>query len=82
MPKFIIPSSSFRFLENLSKNNNRDWFEANKATYLKQHELMIDFAEDLLAKMNTLDNSDGNIFLKKIKTKLERIINLSLTIDL
>ena len=51
----IIQKSSFDFLNDLKKNNNRDWFEANKPTYLKQHELIIDFAEDLLAKMNSHD---------------------------
>lgn len=50
-----IPKSSFDFLNNLKENNNRDWFEINKAEYVKQQELMIDFADALLLKLNSHD---------------------------
>jgi uncharacterized protein (TIGR02453 family) len=50
-----IQKSSFDFLNDLKENNNRDWFEANKAIYLKEHEIMIGFADELLAKMNSHD---------------------------
>jgi uncharacterized protein (TIGR02453 family) len=55
MPKFIIPSSSFRFLENLSKNNNRDWFGDNKEKYLVELKNIETFAESLLREMNKHD---------------------------
>ena len=43
------------FLSNLSPNNNRDWFQANKSAYEAAHEEMIAFADRLLSEMNTHD---------------------------
>ncbi|MCE3280924.1 MAG: hypothetical protein K0S44_3115 [Bacteroidetes bacterium] len=53
--KAQIPSSSFEFLKLVKKNNNRDWFNANKDRYMKEHEAIIAFADDLLAEMNKHD---------------------------
>lgn len=47
---------NFNFLEKLRKNNNRDWFNANKEEYLSQHQDMIAFADDLLIEINKHDN--------------------------
>lgn len=51
-----IPKSVFDFLKKLKKNNNRDWFNANKEEYLKQHEFMIEFADSLLSEMQKHDH--------------------------
>lgn len=51
-----IPKSVFDFLKKLKKNNNRDWFNANKEVYLKQHEFMIEFADSLLSEMQKHDH--------------------------
>jgi uncharacterized protein (TIGR02453 family) len=51
-----ISKSNFDFLNLLSKNNNRDWFNANKDEYVKQHENTIAFADSLLLELNTHDN--------------------------
>ncbi|NRA12494.1 MAG: DUF2461 domain-containing protein [Crocinitomicaceae bacterium] len=51
-----ISKDNIQFLIKLSKNNDRDWFQENKAEYVKQHEGMISFADDLLEKMNAHDN--------------------------
>lgn len=50
-----IKASAFQFLEDLAKNNNRDWFTENKKRYQKEHEEIIGFADALLAKMNEHD---------------------------
>lgn len=50
-----IKASNFKFLEDLAKNNNRDWFTENKKRYQKEHEEIIEFADALLAKMNEHD---------------------------
>lgn len=52
----MIDKSIFDFLKKLKKNNDRDWFNANKDFYLQQHEKMIAFADALLAEMNKHDN--------------------------
>jgi uncharacterized protein (TIGR02453 family) len=51
-----ITKSNFKFITDLSKNNNRDWFNENKAVYQEQHENIIQFADELLALMNEHDN--------------------------
>ncbi len=54
--KTSISNETFVFLNKLKKNNDRDWFNANKKEYLKIHEDVIEFADDVLAKMNKIDN--------------------------
>ncbi|GAB1446635.1 DUF2461 domain-containing protein [Flammeovirgaceae bacterium] len=46
-----IHKSTFDFLKQLSKNNNREWFNANKDKYLTAKENVEMFVEGLLAKM-------------------------------
>lgn len=43
------------FLEKLSKNNDREWFNAHKSLYLEAHSNLIKFADELLAKLNSHD---------------------------
>ena len=51
-----ISSANFDYLNKIALNNNRDWFAENKEEYLKQHQNMIDFADDLLLRVNKHDN--------------------------
>ncbi len=51
-----ISKENFKFLSDLKKNNNRDWFNKNKDVYLKQHENIIAFADSLLVELNKHDN--------------------------
>lgn len=55
MPTQILDKSLFDFLKKLKKNNDRDWFNAHKEEYLKQHEKMVTFADALLGVMNKHD---------------------------
>ena len=57
MPMAIpaIEKGSIDFLKKLSKNNNRDWFNAHKHVYATAHENMIQFADALLNEMNKHD---------------------------
>lgn len=61
----------FEFLDNLKKNNNRDWFQANKSEYTKAHDKMIAFADNLLLNMNKHDNIENETG----KKSLHRIYN-------
>lgn len=51
----MIQQSTLRFLEVLKANNNRDWFQANKALYEQAHGNVIAFADALLDKMRIHD---------------------------
>ena len=55
MTKIKIQPSSLEFLKLVKKNNNRDWFNANKERYLKEHEQIVLFADALLMEMNKHD---------------------------
>jgi uncharacterized protein (TIGR02453 family) len=56
MAEITIKKESFDFLKSLSKNNNREWFNAHKDRYLDAHQNIISFADALLDKMNQHDN--------------------------
>lgn len=50
-----IPKSNFRFLSDLEANNNRDWFNENKKWYQEEHQHVVNFADELLAKLGAID---------------------------
>ena len=53
--KSTIPAYSFEFLKAIKKNNNRDWFNTQKETYLIELAHLEQFANALLSKMNKHD---------------------------
>ncbi len=60
MRQTYIPPSSFKFLKQLAKNNDREWFKARKALYLKEQAHLLNFTEALLEEMAKIDNIEGN----------------------
>ena len=50
-----ISKSNLDFLRKLSKNNTREWFNANKDWYQREHQNMIEFADALINNMNQND---------------------------
>jgi len=65
----VIEKSSLKFLKDLSKNNNREWFADNKSRYTAMHENLQDFAAGLMSEMQKYDN----IIEKSPKKTLFRI---------
>src|SRR6478609_1252184 len=51
----IILKSTFQFLKQLSLNNDREWFAANRDRYLAAQKNAEDFVDQLIVKMNTHD---------------------------
>jgi uncharacterized protein (TIGR02453 family) len=51
-----ISTEVFEFLEDLKKNNSRDWFQSHKERYTTCHAHMIAFADHVLEKMREIDN--------------------------
>ncbi len=56
MAAHSIDPSSFQFLQQLAKNNNRDWFQKNKPDYETALDNVRDVAEDLLQEMRKHDH--------------------------
>ena len=52
----VIQKSTLQFLNDIKKNNNRDWFNEQKDKYLEAHQNMIAFADTLLIEMRKHDN--------------------------
>ncbi|HCN12302.1 MAG TPA: TIGR02453 family protein, partial [Chryseobacterium sp.] len=46
-----IENSTLKFLKDLAKNNNRDWFTENKEKYVAANENAVNFVEDLIEKV-------------------------------
>lgn len=51
----VLLPSSFQFLRQLKKNNNREWFNAHKNAYLQELSRLEAVADALLAALNTHD---------------------------
>lgn len=50
-----IPKSSFSFLNNLKKNNNRDWMTENKKEYQSNEKLLKQFYKSIELQLNNTD---------------------------
>ena len=64
-----LSKANFKYLDNLKKNNNRNWFEKNKDSYLKFHEETIAFAEALhneVIKFDKIETPTGKKSLMRI----------------
>ncbi len=59
MSNSLLLKSTFDFLNALTKNNNRDWFQKNKDQYLVAHQHMIAFTDALLSRMRKHDNIEN-----------------------
>lgn len=51
----VIEKYTFRFLKDLARNNNREWFTENKTYYLNAQSNVIQFLDQLIVKMNHHD---------------------------
>ncbi len=69
MTKIKIQPSTFEFLKQLKKNNNRDWFNAKKERYLEELKHIEQFADALLAdlhKTDVIETASGKKSLHRI----------------
>lgn len=65
------------FLKNLSKNNDREWFEKNKPKYLTAKENFDAFVAVLLEKMVPVDGSLAGLNPKKLTFRIYRDVRFS-----
>jgi uncharacterized protein (TIGR02453 family) len=70
-----IDQETLNFLKNLADNNNREWFLANKATYEKARENVVEFAGDLIKQLHVADPEvDAGLDPKKCVMRIYRDI--------
>lgn len=66
-----------KFLKAVGKNNNRDWFEKNKPTYLKAKDGFDDFLEALHKDLLKFDDSLANMNPRKAAFRIYRDVRFS-----
>lgn len=67
-----INPETLKFLQNLTINNNRDWFNENKAAYTEAQENVIAFLDSLIKEMSGFDEELGKIDGKKSLFRIYR----------
>lgn len=65
------------FIKELKENNNRDWFNAHKSTYLESLEIFRDFANDLISGISTFDPTVGNLEARDTIFRIYRDVRFS-----
>jgi uncharacterized protein (TIGR02453 family) len=66
-----------KFLKDLKKNNDRVWFEKNKAKYLDAKQGFEEFIADLLKELSKFDDSVGKLDPKKLPFRIYRDVRFS-----
>ena len=75
----MINPQTIEFLKQLVLNNNREWFQANKAAYDATRENLIAFTTELLKQLHTIDPAiDEALDPKKSVMRIYRDIRFSL----
>lgn len=59
-----IEKTTLVFLNDLAKNNNREWFSENKSRYLLAQCNVIQFLDQLIIKMNQSNPKSQSKFLE------------------
>ena len=70
-------SQIFKFLQSLSKNNDRTWFEKNKGTYLQAKENFDAFVSAFLNELIKFNPDMGGLNPKKLAFRIYRDVRFS-----
>ena len=68
---------SLSFIHDLKKNNNRDWFQANRARYDEAREEFLEFVGNLIHEIQVFDPSVGSLAPKNAVFRINRDIRFS-----
>lgn len=72
-----IDSKTIGFLIDLAKNNNRDWFNANRDIYEQSKSNFLSFTEGLIVAISDFDNSIGTLEAKDCHFRIYRDVRFS-----
>lgn len=67
-----MKSSTFNFLKNLSKNNNREWFNDNKGLYTEAQQDVVVLITDLIEEMSVFDEEIAKLDAKNSLFRIYR----------
>ena len=73
----MFKTSTFKFLKDLKKNNNKPWFEKNKSGYLDAKEDAEHFVEQLIEGLGKIDADIAPLHAKDCTYRIYRDIRFS-----
>jgi len=73
----MLKKETFSFLETLQKNNNREWFQANKALYDRSHRDVEELVQQLIHAVAQFDTENGLPDPKKCIFRIYRDVRFS-----
>lgn len=73
----MIAESTFEFLRKLSRNNNREWFQANKTEYEAVRQNFVDFADKFLDELKATDPALYDTQIKDCIFRIYRDVRFS-----
>ena len=73
----MLHNNTLKFLKDLSKNNNRDWFEANREVYENAKNDYADFLAKLIAELEKSDKRLSGIVPKDCVFRIYRDVRFS-----
>jgi len=76
-PRKMIDKNTFKFLKDLRKNNNREWFNEHKPRYLEAKEDFEKFIDKLIAEVAKFDPSIAHHTAKECAFRIYRDVRFS-----
>jgi len=73
----MLSKETFDFLKKLDKNNNRDWFLANKKDFEKAKADLTDFTAFLIGKVSRFDPQISNVLPQECVFRIYRDVRFS-----
>lgn len=73
----MIQQSTFKFLKDLKKNNNREWFEKNRPRYEQAKNNFIEYVDELIANVSKFDPALKGLEAKKCLFRINRDVRFS-----
>ena len=73
----MIETSTFKFLKELNKNNNKDWFEKNRNQYENAKQNFLEFTKELITNFAEIDASIAHLEPKKCIFRINRDVRFS-----
>ncbi len=73
----MVENTTLQFLEALRKNNNREWFEANRKKYEAAKENVKEVTEKLIKALGVHDEEIGQLLAKDCTFRINRDVRFS-----
>jgi uncharacterized protein (TIGR02453 family) len=77
MPTPAITKETVKFLKDLKKNNDREWFNAHKEKFLEAHQNFLEVTQTLINKVAAFDKSLKGVDAKDAVFRIYRDIRFS-----